>query len=190
MLRYDPQFRRLKISSYGALGTASYWLGPDHLLVVTVSNYAERYQRFLYSDIQALIVRRTEGRLVWNVILGFATVLSLTVSLIEAANPSKANLTPGNWWAIGIFLGIAAVLGVLLAVNWLRGPTCICHLQSAVQVIPLPRLTRRTRAEQLLAELTPLLMKAQAGASSAADSVDPPTTDTQRAVASGEIPAQ
>ena len=35
MLSQDPQFRKIKIKARGVGGSATYWLGPDHLLIVT-----------------------------------------------------------------------------------------------------------------------------------------------------------
>ncbi len=48
MLSKDPQFRKIKIKSRGVGGSATYWLGPDHLLIVTQDGYNERYRRIYY----------------------------------------------------------------------------------------------------------------------------------------------
>jgi hypothetical protein len=154
MLRRDPTYRRLKAGGYGPFGSSSYWLGPDHLLVVVMASYAESYRRFLLSDIQAFVVTRNKARLLWGSGFGLLAVPSLVGGLA---------LTSSQPIAAGIMLGLAGLFGALLLVNWLRGPTCSCSLWTAVQSSPLPNITRWRRAEALLKELTPRVLEAQAG---------------------------
>jgi hypothetical protein len=46
-------------------------------------------------------------------------------------------------------------------VNWLRGPTCICHLKTAVQTENLPSLNRVKNIQKILGMLKPKIEKAQ-----------------------------
>src|SRR5882724_2221817 len=62
MLKKDPNFRRLKIGGAGLAGVSSLWLGPDHLLVVEIAGITEKYRRFYFRDIQAVIVEPRDGR--------------------------------------------------------------------------------------------------------------------------------
>src|SRR3954454_13990106 len=51
------------------------WEGSDHLLVVSAALGVERYRRFYFRQIEALIVRKTMGRFVANTI--FAVIAAL-----------------------------------------------------------------------------------------------------------------
>jgi hypothetical protein len=150
MLRRDPKFRRVKVGGYGFLQSTSYWLGPDHLLVVVVAGYVESYRRFLFSDIQALVVQKDRDQLIWGVIASGLGLLCLVAALLSAGGQ-----TPGA--AVSIFLLLGLLAGMLVVGNWLRGPTCICHIRTAVQTVPLPQITRWRKAQKLIAELEALI---------------------------------
>jgi hypothetical protein len=53
------------------------------------------------------------------------------------------------------------VLLAFLVANLLLGPTCVCHLKTAVQTEELPSLRRLRRARKVLARLRPLIVAAQ-----------------------------
>jgi hypothetical protein len=125
------------------------YLGPDHLLLVTSSGYSESYRRFYLRDIQAITVRKTVRGQVWNSILAFLTLLAVII----AFQLSGA--------AMFIWSGIAGILLALLAVNFGRGPTCLCQIRTAVQIRPLPPLNRLRRARRVIAQLRPLIVAAQ-----------------------------
>jgi hypothetical protein len=117
-----------------------------------MGGYSESYKRFYFRDIQALYLHKTNTWLVVNVILGVLTGFSLLLSLLVRIRPGLI--------ALGVGTGI---LGLLLLVNALRGPTCACHLQTRVHREELPSLRRRRHAEKVLARLQPLLEAAQGG---------------------------
>jgi hypothetical protein len=176
ILSRDPNYRRLKVGGRGALGTASYWLGPDHLLVVEVVSYVERYRRFYYREVQAIIVRRTKAQQTTNLALGVLALLALVAVLIIAADQG-----PGVWSTEGIvgafvFSLAAAALLVGLLLNVLRGPTCACRIHTAVQALDLPRIRRWKMAERLLDELKPLVTAAQSAGARAIDFQSAPRT--------------
>jgi hypothetical protein len=164
MLPHDPNYRRLKVGGRGLLSAVTYWLGPDHLLVVEVVGYVERYRRFHYEDMQALIMRRTE---IADVLRRISIGL---VALLAALGFSFVAGRAGVVWGtadtvvtvlLGGLLG-GALLGFV--VNLLRGPTCICHLVTAVKTHELPRLVRWRNAQKALEALRPLVESAQKGA--------------------------
>ena len=163
MLANNPEYRRLKVEGYGPLGSASYWLGRDHLLVVVTSNYVENYQRFLYTDIQAIVVRRSPLRMIWGTVLSLVTVGALFGAWAIKSNAAPNGLSQGELFGLGTLLGIALVFAALQTLNLLRGPTCVCHLRTAVQTLALPHLTRWRKADVLIAELAPVTVAAQGG---------------------------
>ena len=174
MLKRDPAFRRVKAGGHGPLGSASYWLGRDHLLVVAMAGYVENYRRFLFADIQAVVVQKSRARMVWSVVLAVLAVPCLAGCLTLIMQQPIQGRDAGYLVLLGMLLGLAAVLGTLLVANWLRGPTCVCYVRTAVQTSTLPNLTRWRQAQRLLTALTPLVMEAQARLAAAETPVQPP----------------
>lgn len=160
MLKNDPDFTRLrKLGGRTSMGSASYWLGRDHLMVVEVSNYNERYRRFYFRDIQAVIVQRNSLRMWGNIILGVLMLLPLVISASLAF--SIARWQEGEIAAMIIVGVIWLMLGWGMLVNILRGPTCSTHLRTAVQTQKLMGITRQRRAELLLETIEPSIQQAQ-----------------------------
>jgi hypothetical protein len=126
------------------------WQGPDHLLSVESEGYTEDYKRFYYRDIQAIVLRQTDRGKYWNMLCG---VPVLALSLIA--------LGVGNAVGAGVAWGFAGLFLLLLAINWLRGPTCVCQLQTAVQIEALPSLNRVRTAKRVIGRLKPLIEQAQ-----------------------------
>ncbi len=129
--------------------SSTLWLGADHLLSVDLRDYQEEYRRFYYADIQAIIVRKTSVALVQNIVLG---LLLLVTAVIGA-------LTGTIGWIVGGIL--AFLILVILGVNLLRGPTCICHLVTAIHTHQLASLNRIKTARRALDRLRPRIVQAQ-----------------------------
>jgi hypothetical protein len=125
------------------------WLGRDHLLLVDSNGYAETYKRFSYRDIRAITLTRTNRRAVWNcVMLGFAAGLgALALSLGGVGG--------------AILASVAGLFVLLSLINVALGPTCVCHITTAVQTDELASLHRIPRTLRVLARLRPLLVAAQ-----------------------------
>jgi hypothetical protein len=155
ILRRDSRFRRLKVGEYGLLGSGSYWIGPDHLLIVTTAFPFETYRRFFFSDIQAMICQRTRTGTIWTIALAAWAAISLSLCLVFTFQSPDSSVAIGFW----IFSFVVSSISLLL--NQLRGPTCVAHLSTAVQTTVLPYLTRWRKAQRLLNELRPLIMAAQ-----------------------------
>jgi hypothetical protein len=131
--------------------TVTLWLGPDHLLRVENSGYAERYKRFLYRDIQAIIIRaHPVADQWWNV--GFIVMALLAL---------LGGVTVGGygWYGFG---PMAASMLLCLVINLWRGPSCTCHVRTAVQTEALSSLNRLRVARRALDRLRPLILAAQA----------------------------
>ena len=150
MARAQKMYRRLPGNAAALASYHRLWLGPDHLLAVRSVGFSEEYKRFYFSDIQALIVQKTDRREILNVICALAAILFGLLTL-AISNPV--------WNGFWIILTALAVF--LLLVNWLRGPTCVCHVRTAVQTEPLPSLRRARTAGRVTALLKPLIEQAQ-----------------------------
>jgi hypothetical protein len=139
MLSKDPDFRKIKIRTAGLAGSATYWLGPDHLLVVTLDGYQERYRRIYYRDIQAVVIRRT------NAWIYFAIAL-LGLLLLAGVLPFATGGFAAQIWGGGV-VGFGLIA---LVVHLIVGPSCECRLVTAVQNRNLPYLNRWKNATRLL----------------------------------------
>jgi hypothetical protein len=161
MAAEEREYRRLPGRGVRRQGIATaartrLWLARDHLLAVDYQWYSEDYKRFYFRDIQAVILRKTRtGRTINEVLTPLTCiVLALALSLTIAGGPDE--LAFGMfWWIIG------AVLLAFLVANILLGPTCRCHLKTAVQTEELPSLRRLRRARKVLARVRPLIVAAQ-----------------------------
>jgi hypothetical protein len=135
---------------------SSLWLGADHVLVIDSSGYSETYKRFYFQDIQAVTVRVTRRRLLWNWLLGVP-------AFIWAAGGASAVLLNGISGLPEIIGGVTfpVLLAIPLLINNLLGPTCACQLQTAVQTEQLPSLCRLRKTRRILDRLRPLIAQAQ-----------------------------
>ena len=114
------------------------YLGPDHLLQIASTGFTETYKRFYFGDIQAFTIRKTHiGKIINGVLGGVVGLFAL-----------PALFTP----EIGtiILLSFAAFFAVILGANIAMGPTCVSHLQTAVQNEKVPSLSRLRRARRVL----------------------------------------
>ena len=128
------------------------WLGKDHLLLVDSNGFVETYKRFSFRDVQAVILTRTSRRAILNAIFLWCVVLCGLFILLD------------NEVVTVVFGGLAALVVLLAVINSLRGPTCRCHLTTAVQTDELPSLRRVPRANRVLSRLRPLIAAAQSEA--------------------------
>lgn len=170
-----PKYIQLKGSGRKSSGmvslvgtTYSLLLGDDHLLQVeSERGFIEQYKRFYFRDIQAIILRKNSRFLVGNLI--FTTLFFLVLAVAAAFLPNS--FTNASWDRLlnepAEFLGVIllGVFGALIIILWVvhivGGNTCICHIQTAVQMEELPSLFRIARARRVLGRLRPLILQAQ-----------------------------
>jgi len=153
----EPEYHRLtwahrRGTSFFAFSPArsSLWLGKDHLLCVDSTGYNEKYKRFYFRDIQAILLRKTEHRAIWALAFGALGTLCAMFAFI---------VNDQVWpYILGTLAGLSA-LGLLLQLA--SGPTCSCQLRTAVQTEELGALNRVPRAQRILRRLRPLIAAAQ-----------------------------
>jgi hypothetical protein len=149
MPRSEKVYRRLSGKTSGFLSYSRLWLGPDHLLFVRTTFFSEEYKRFYFRDIQAVVMRRTERREILNAVLA-CTTISFGVLAV---------FTNSGWQAFWVMM--AGILFFALLVSWLRGPTCVFHLRTAVQTEELSPLKRVRAARKVIERLRPNIEQAQ-----------------------------
>jgi hypothetical protein len=117
-------------------------MGDDHILAVDNNGFSEDYKRFYFSDIQTIITRKTRRGTTWSIVLALIIACSLMGALFLEKEPARI-----FFW---VFSGSCLVL---LFINILRGPTCICHIMTAVQEDQLPSLNRLRVARKVIGKL-------------------------------------
>jgi hypothetical protein len=141
--------------SVASITRSSLWLADDHLLHVETTGYSETYKRFFFRDIQALTIRKTKARLVWNLVWG--TLLAFSALIIWGA--SYDNSSPEGAIIAGSIVG--TIFGIPLLLNNLFGPTCACEIRTAVQTESLPSLARVRKTQKVMNRIRPLIIAAQ-----------------------------
>ncbi len=122
-----------------SLSRCSLYLGGDHILVVDNNGFSQDYKRFYFSDIQAIITRKTRRGINWSI----ASALMIACALTGALFLEGELIRTLSWMLAGIFL-------VLVLINLARGPTCLCHIMTAVQEDQLPSLNRLRVARKVI----------------------------------------
>ncbi len=128
----------------------SLYLGVDHILAVESNGFSEDYKHFYFSDIQAIITRKTRRWIHSSIVLSLLLAVASTGALLLEMEHARI-----------FFLILSAGLLVGLLVNILRGPTCICHITTAVQQDQLPSLNRLRIARRVTAILRQSIEKVQ-----------------------------
>src|SRR3954463_10314707 len=114
-----------KLPGFGR-GLASYtrlYLGADHLLQVSSTMFTERYKRFYFRDVQAIIILRTPIWIWFMFALGGCGALMLFIALISQDDKVAV-------WVFSVLAGLFLTFAVAHA---LRGPSCRCYIRTAVQ---------------------------------------------------------
>jgi len=156
MLKKDPGYRRLKLGRAGLTSTSSFWQAPDHLLIVEVTGCVEKYRRFYFRDIQAVIIQKTKTRLWWSIGLVMGLLFMLAI-LVQVNWGMQSDDAP----AFFICAFLALCLIVALAGSFLSGPTCTVLIRTAVQTQVLPNINRRKKADKLVEQIGPAIIAAQ-----------------------------
>jgi len=134
-------------SSLGFFDRSSAWLAGDHILIASRMLWVEQYNRFYFSDIQAIAICRTVTGVVWNILLGTGLGLVTLVGMLNGFSPM-----------LTAWIGL---LAVPLLGNTLSGPTCSCHIYTAVSNQKLSCFNRLGKAEAFLSTVRPLIAEAQ-----------------------------
>jgi len=133
----------------GIINSASAWLAPDHILLVTSQRFKEEYKRYYLRDIQAIAIARTSrfhlsSRALFVLVLWFiALIMSFSISF----------MTP---WVI--------VAAITLAGAWLyisADRSCVCRIYTAVSSDPLPSVYRTWTARKFLEIVEPRIREVQ-----------------------------
>ena len=147
----EKEYKRLSSARYW-FRIASLYQGKDHLLLVQSTGFSEEYKRFYFRDIQVLLLRPSPRLLVWSAVwallsLGFGWLAYLAYG--PHYSPGSVTL-----WFFPVFCLLC------LGINLGLGPSCACHVKTAIQTVEVP-LTRFRQAGKIIAKLRPLIEQTQ-----------------------------
>jgi hypothetical protein len=162
MAKKETEYRRLLgRGRSGAFAMARVvsrlYMGRDYLLRVTTSGWVEKYRRFYYNDIKAMVVSRTNLWMIWNIVAAVLCAGFLFWCL--SIHDQTGRITLGC---------LTLFFGVLLAVNAFLGPTCRVQIYTTLGSESLPSLGRLRTLRKAMEMLRPRLASAQ-GEVNAAD---------------------
>ena len=163
MASEPPEYRCVSRSHFGLNGTASLWLGDDHLLQVTNQAGWEHYRRWFFRDIQALIARRNAARLILNFIVGLGGLFIGFGAILVLSAPSTTPAERTGLIIVATIMGVIAIVFLAVALaNTLLGPSCTVYVQTPLGTQKLSALGRVAVFERIVERIRPHLETAQA----------------------------
>ena len=143
------EYRRFGGRVGGLVSHSSIWLADDHLLDCKDSFFTERYRRFYFKDIQALVVNKTIESLMTTLL---ASIFAMG-SLWFLSHATKGWFI---FWSI-----VTGFFFIILVVNILKGQSCRTFIQTAVQKEQLSGINRIKEIENLLVIIKPAIQSFQ-----------------------------
>jgi hypothetical protein len=166
-LAEDPRYRRLPVTERLPWRHVSLWLAEDHLLVVDVLGFVERYRRYRLTDLRAVTVRPTRTGPVVAAACGIVFLLAGGL-LAAAASFAAREGWPPAFLPFLVILTIPTLLGGLaFLLSLIRIRTAEAVLLTTVHEGPIPGITRLATARRLADLLE------QATRTPAVDTADP-----------------
>lgn len=138
------------------------YMGTDHVMLTTRSFASERYNRFYLADIQSLTIQKTSAGAVLNMVL-------LSVAGLFATFAAAGYINEWDAGAVTMMTVVAAVFGGLAVLNTAFGPTCQCHVLTAVHEEPLYCLGRLWTAQRVIEYLRAMVEGVQGATGAIAD---------------------
>ncbi|MGA2109051.1 MAG: hypothetical protein ABSH25_15575 [Syntrophorhabdales bacterium] len=127
-----PGWGPRKTGLFAGFGTrCRLYLAEDHILSVDNHGLSEDYKRFYFTDIQAIVTRKTSR---W--------IVEAAIVLLVAAGMTGCSLLLLSRPLGGFWMGLSIILIIYLVYHLARGPTCACHIVTAVQEDLLPTVNR------------------------------------------------
>jgi len=128
------------------------YLAKDHILSVDNHGLSEEYKRFYFADIQAIVTRKTRRWIAEAlvVVLVAACMMGLSLLLLDRSRPIG-----------GVWMGLSFMVLLYLIYHLLRGPSCACHVVTAIQEDLLPTINHMRISRRVLPLLKSAVERAQ-----------------------------
>jgi hypothetical protein len=112
--------------------------GPDHLLVIQSTGYAEEYRRIFYRDVRYIDIRKSPSQ-AWQALVSGLFIAFFGLMLFVMP------------WVVDAVLMAPFVVWFL--VNLALGPTVACYVHTHVQSLRVPAPRRRPKVAPFVAFL-------------------------------------
>lgn len=121
-------------------GRAMLFMNDKELINVTDDWFTQEQRRFNLKDIRAIVARRLPGWTILNVFLMFVILIFFLIGTGTE-----------NYWIVGV----SGLFLFILFLNILPGPTCSCHIWTAVSTARLPAVVRVAGFRKMIRSLRP-----------------------------------
>ena len=143
-------YRKLTRKRRGITGYTQLWMGSDHLLLVHSLRVVERYKRFAFRDIEAIVI--TEAADAWGL---------RALAILAAVGWGSIGLAVSSYGARAFFW-ITALLGIAFVVlDIARGPRRKCVLKTAITSEQLRPVSRKKTADDFVATVSQAVQSVQ-----------------------------
>ncbi len=137
------------------MGYTQLWMGSDHLLLVRSLRVVERYKRFAFRDIEAVVITETSPSWILR-----------ALAILAAIGWGSIGFAVTSYGARGFFV-LTAVWGLaLVALDIARGPRRKCMLKTALTAEYLPPVSRKKIADAFIATVSQAVQSAQGAVTS------------------------
>ncbi|MBL9113556.1 MAG: hypothetical protein JNJ83_01010 [Verrucomicrobiaceae bacterium] len=130
------------------------WEGPDHFLFIEtqafIARVSESYRRIDFRNVQAISIAKTQHRLWYNVVGVLLLGLGGWISATAVSDDNSA------LHFFGFLFGVPGL--IVLAANWIKGPTVRAKVLTAVQVMTVRGIKRQKAALKLVSRAAELCM--------------------------------
>ncbi len=152
----EQGYQKLASTRLLPIGSSRLMEGRDHLLHIELRGVHEIQKRFYFGEIRAISVQPTKTGAVLHVLFGsLAAILGIGLAAaLLFESPILARIAQ-------LIIGLLVVLAGLWLIHLLRGPTCSCHLITAVQNERIPALWRLSITTKALERLAHRIQLAQ-----------------------------
>jgi len=140
------------------------YIDDQNLHVVEAGPYTERYSRVALQDIPTITHTPTHTAGIFNAMAGCAVIVLGMIGFMQLDNP----------WGAGFLFFFAAMPLLALLINSAFGPTCRCHMHTAVHAHDLTSLRRVRSANRALPLLDEAIRRVQGPYPEAEPEVEPP----------------
>ena len=155
-------YRKMRATRNGIGSSSRLYKADDHLLSVESNIFTEKYYRFYFPEIQAIIVRRTDRGAIWSIVLALIALMMTTCSITA--------IPAGEWAPTPGYFTMALIAAGIMVVNMVKGPSCETHFQTSVTVQKVGALNRIKKTEAILPEIRSCI-RAQQGSVTSEDIV-------------------
>ncbi len=157
----ETSFRKLPGRAVGIDGIVRLWLADDYILASHSTFGVERYRRYFFRDIEAVIIRNTNVRFGWNLAFGILGVIfagAAGLFRFTSVFESSEDFAQAGFIVFAVLAGICVAFALI---NTLLGPSCRVYFQTPAGLQDLRAPRRMPKALRMLDLVEAVIAEAQ-----------------------------